>query len=25
VIARQGLPWTRHARVGPQPPAKVVQ
>jgi len=24
VIARQGLPWTRHARVGPQPPAKVV-
>jgi hypothetical protein len=25
VIARQGLPWTRHGRVGPQPPAKVVQ
>jgi hypothetical protein len=25
IIARQGLPWTRHARVGPQPPAKVVQ
>jgi hypothetical protein len=25
VLARQGLPWTRHARVGPQPPAKVVQ
>jgi hypothetical protein len=25
VIARQGMPWTRHARVGPQPPAKVVQ
>jgi hypothetical protein len=25
IIARQGLPWTRHARVGPQPPAKVVR
>jgi hypothetical protein len=25
IIARQGLPWTRNARVGPQPPAKVVQ
>jgi hypothetical protein len=25
ILARQGLPWTRHARVGPQPPAKVVQ
>ena len=24
IIARQGLPWTRHGRVGPQPPAKVV-
>jgi hypothetical protein len=24
IIARQGLPWSRHARVGPQPPAKVV-
>jgi hypothetical protein len=25
VVQRQGLPWTRHARVGPQPPVKVVQ
>jgi hypothetical protein len=25
ILARQGLPWARHARVGPQPPAKVVQ
>jgi hypothetical protein len=25
LLARQGLPWTRHARVGPQPPAKVVR
>jgi hypothetical protein len=25
LLQKQGLPWTRHARVGPQPPAKVVQ
>ena len=25
LLARRGLPWTRQARVGPQPPAKVVQ
>lgn len=25
VLQRQGLPWTRHARVGPQPPVKVIQ
>jgi hypothetical protein len=25
LLARRGLPWTRHARVGPQPPAKVIQ
>jgi hypothetical protein len=25
VLKQRGLPWTRQARVGPQPPAKVVQ
>ena len=25
VLKRRGLPWTRQTRVGPQPPAKVVQ
>jgi hypothetical protein len=25
VLKRRGLPWTRQSRVGPQPPAKVVQ
>jgi hypothetical protein len=25
LLQKQGLPWTRHARVGPQPPAKIVQ
>lgn len=25
LLAKTGMPWTRHARVGPQPPAKVVQ
>jgi hypothetical protein len=25
LLAKTGMPWTRHARVGPQPPAKVVR
>ena len=25
IVQRQGLPWTRQARVGPQPPVKVIQ
>ena len=25
LLERRGLPWTRQARVGPQPPAKIVQ
>ena len=25
VLQRQGMPWTRQARVGPQPPVKVIQ
>jgi hypothetical protein len=25
VVQRRGLPWTRQARVGPQPPVKVIQ
>jgi hypothetical protein len=25
LLQKTGLPWTRHARVGPQPPAKVTQ
>jgi hypothetical protein len=25
VLEQRGLPWTRQARVGPQPPAKVIQ
>jgi hypothetical protein len=25
LLKKRGLPWTREARVGPQPPAKVVQ
>lgn len=25
VLKQRGLPWTRQARVGPQPPAKVIQ
>ena len=25
LLQKSGLPWTRHARVGPQPPAKVMQ
>jgi len=25
LLEKTGMPWTRHARVGPQPPAKVVQ
>ncbi|HXU03295.1 MAG TPA: hypothetical protein VN903_20155, partial [Polyangia bacterium] len=25
LLKKRGLPWTRETRVGPQPPAKVVQ
>src|SRR4051812_29929336 len=25
LLKKQGLPWARHARVGPQPPAKVIK
>jgi hypothetical protein len=25
LLKKRGLPWTRQARVGPQPPAKIIQ